>query len=64
MPGCNRTYEGAYGRIFSPRWPRNVARNSYCQFIVRAPEGKKISVYFGAFGIRSSANCTQGALEV
>ncbi len=41
-----------------------MTRNTYCQFTVQVPQGKKISLYFLAFGIRQSDNCTMGSLEV
>ncbi len=64
LSACNRTYNGEFGRILSPRYPSSVPRPSYCDFSIQAPTGKKITLYFLSFGLSSSANCTRSFLEV
>ena len=61
---CNRTYDEDYGRILSPRWPYRMRTGTVCIFNIQASPGKKISLYFGNFGIPNRVNCTRGAMEV
>ena len=64
FPGCNRTYGGDNGRILSPRFPYQMSRGTNCSFSITVPQGRTISLYFGAFRLRGSPNCSRSSLKV
>lgn len=64
IASCNRTYSNSNSRIVSPRFPSRTPANTTCVFNIAAPAGKTISIYFQAFSISGSNNCTRGYLEV
>lgn len=64
ITACNRTYEGAEGRIVSPRWPGFFQPNDYCQFTIQTAANTTISLYFNTFRLPNSRNCTDSSLEV
>ena len=62
--GCNRTYGGVQGRIYSPEWPTFSPPFSNCVFTINAPNGSAIAMYFNEFLLPDSISCIQGAFEV
>ena len=64
FPGCNRTYEGEYGRILSPRYPYRMRGATNCSFSISVAQGRTVSLYFATFGLQGSLNCSRGSLKV
>ena len=62
--GCNRTYQGASGRITSPGFPGTYPENQQCFSIVRGPEGTKLALYFEFLDIEAHSSCIYDFLEV
>ena len=62
---CNRTYDGAYGRILNDRYPTYSKPETYCEFGIHLPDpSATVSIYFDYFMIREqrwAANCTDSA---
>ncbi|XP_061178089.1 cubilin-like [Saccostrea echinata] len=64
IANCNRTFTGTGGKIFSPGWPGNYPRNTYCEISISAPAGTFVTLYFNFFHIEPHSRCRYDYLEV
>jgi len=64
LAGCNRTYTGDAGQIFSPGWPGRYPQNANCRFNLTTPTGTSIALYFNTFRIEPHSDCHFDYLQV
>ncbi|KAK2531299.1 Cubn [Columba livia] len=62
--GCSREYNQPFGYLKSPRWPGRHPNNMDCSIILRAPRNHTISLFFHAFSLEDSIQCSRDFLEV
>lgn len=62
--GCSREYNQPFGYLKSPGWPGHHPDNMDCSIILRAPLNHTISLFFHAFSLEDSTQCSHDFLEV
>lgn len=62
--GCSREYNQTFGYLKSPGWPGHHPNNMDCSIILRAPLNHTISLFFHAFSLEDSTQCSHDFLEV
>ncbi|XP_010191643.1 PREDICTED: cubilin-like, partial [Mesitornis unicolor] len=62
--GCSREYNQPFGYLKSPGWPGRHPNNVDCSIILRAPLNHTISLFFHAFSLEDSIQCSHDFLEV
>ncbi|XP_062489682.1 cubilin isoform X1 [Pezoporus occidentalis] len=62
--GCSREYNQPFGYLKSPGWPGHHPNNMDCSIILRAPLNHTISLFFHAFSLEDSTQCSHDFLEV
>uniref|UniRef100_A0A8C0FEB1 Cubilin n=1 Tax=Bubo bubo TaxID=30461 RepID=A0A8C0FEB1_BUBBB len=62
--GCSREYNQPFGYLKSPGWPGRHPNNMDCSIILRAPLNHTISLFFHAFSLEDSIQCSHDFLEV
>ncbi|NWX82451.1 CUBN protein, partial [Nothoprocta pentlandii] len=62
--GCSREYNQSFGYLKSPGWPGPHSSNMDCSVVLRAPLNHTISLFFHAFNLQDSIQCSQDFLEV
>ncbi|NXY67496.1 CUBN protein, partial [Glareola pratincola] len=62
--GCSREYNQTFGYLKSPGWPGRHPNNMDCSIILRAPSNHTISLFFHAFSLEDSIQCSRDFLEV
>ncbi|NXG01683.1 CUBN protein, partial [Sakesphorus luctuosus] len=62
--GCSREYNQPFGYLKSPGWPGQHPNNMDCSIILRAPSNHTISLFFHAFSLEDSIQCSHDFLEV
>ncbi|NXY42567.1 CUBN protein, partial [Ceuthmochares aereus] len=62
--GCSREYNEPFGYLKSPGWPGQHPNNMDCSIILRAPVNHTISLFFHAFSLEDSIQCSHDFLEV
>uniref|UniRef100_A0A8C8BEW9 Cubilin n=1 Tax=Otus sunia TaxID=257818 RepID=A0A8C8BEW9_9STRI len=60
----NREYNQPFGYLKSPGWPGRHPNNLDCSIILRAPLNHTISLFFHAFSLEDSIQCSHDFLEV
>uniref|UniRef100_A0A8B9GL35 Cubilin n=1 Tax=Amazona collaria TaxID=241587 RepID=A0A8B9GL35_9PSIT len=60
----NREYNQPFGYLKSPGWPGHHLNNMDCSIILRAPQNHTISLFFHAFSLEDSTQCSHDFLEV
>uniref|UniRef100_A0A8B9N9X7 Cubilin n=1 Tax=Accipiter nisus TaxID=211598 RepID=A0A8B9N9X7_9AVES len=60
----NREYNQPFGYLKSPGWPGHHPNNMDCSIILRAPMNHTISLFFHAFSLEDSIQCSRDFLEV
>lgn len=63
-PGCSREYNQPFGYLKSPGWPGRHPNNMDCSIVLRAPQNHTISLFFHAFSLEDSIQCSHDFLEV
>ncbi|KAL9988076.1 hypothetical protein ACROYT_G002476 [Oculina patagonica] len=61
---CSYYFNQRYGRFTSPNYPWNYPNNQHCTWLIEAPPGQYIYLYFGSFGLESDYNCGYDVVEV
>ncbi|NXG41986.1 CUBN protein, partial [Psilopogon haemacephalus] len=62
--GCSREYTQPFGYLTSPGWPGPHPDNMDCAIVLRAPLNHSISLFFHAFSLEDSSQCSRDFLEV
>ncbi|XP_056192710.1 cubilin [Falco biarmicus] len=62
--GCSRVYNQPFGYLKSPGWPGRHPSNMDCSIILQAPLNHTISLFFHAFSLEDSVQCSRDFLEV
>ncbi|NWR74432.1 CUBN protein, partial [Centropus unirufus] len=62
--GCSREFNQPFGYLKSPGWPGQHPNNLDCSIILRAPRNHTISLFFHAFSLEDSIQCSHDFLEV
>ncbi|NXD11879.1 CUBN protein, partial [Nothocercus nigrocapillus] len=62
--GCSREYNQSFGYLKSPGWPGPHPSNMDCSIVLRAPLNHTISLFFHAFSLQDSIQCSHDFLEV
>ncbi|KAM8810851.1 cubilin [Eudromia elegans] len=62
--GCSREYNQSFGYLKSPGWPGPHSNNMDCSIVLRAPLNHTISLFFHAFSLQDSIQCSHDFLEV
>ncbi|XP_040449627.1 cubilin isoform X3 [Falco naumanni] len=62
--GCSRVYNQPFGYLKSPGWPGRHPSNMDCSIILQAPPNHTISLFFHAFSLEDSVQCSRDFLEV
>ncbi|XP_040403063.1 cubilin [Cygnus olor] len=62
--GCSREYNQPFGYLKSPGWPGRHPNNMDCSIVLRAPQNHTISLFFHAFSLEDSIQCSHDFLEV
>ncbi|XP_013797015.2 cubilin [Apteryx mantelli] len=62
--GCSREYNQSFGYLKSPGWPGHHPNNIDCSIVLRAPLNHTISLFFHAFSLQDSIQCSRDFLEV
>lgn len=62
--GCSREYNQPFGYLKSPGWPGHHPNDMDCSIILRAPLNHTISLFFHAFHLEDSIQCSRDFLEV
>lgn len=62
--GCSREYNQPFGYLKSPGWPGRHPNNMDCSIVLRAPLNHTISLFFHAFSLEDSVQCSRDFLEV
>ncbi|XP_054027363.1 cubilin [Dryobates pubescens] len=62
--GCSREYHQPFGYLKSPGWPGPHPNNMDCAIVLQAPLNHSISLFFHAFSLEDSSQCSQDFLEV
>ncbi|NXH11671.1 CUBN protein, partial [Bucco capensis] len=62
--GCSREYNQSFGYLKSPGWPGPHPNNMDCSILLRAPTNHTISLFFHAFRLEDSIQCSRDFLEV
>ncbi|XP_019353396.2 cubilin [Alligator mississippiensis] len=62
--GCSREYNQSFGYLKSPGWPGLHPNNLDCTIILRAPLNHTISLFFHAFNLENTRQCSRDFLEV
>lgn len=62
--GCSREYNQPFGYLKSPGWPGHHPNNMDCSIVLRAPLNHTISLFFHAFSLEDSVQCSRDFLEV
>ncbi|XP_010219070.1 PREDICTED: cubilin-like, partial [Tinamus guttatus] len=62
--GCSREYNQSFGYLKSPGWPGPHPNNMDCSIVLRAPVNHTISLFFHAFSLQDSIQCSHDFLEV
>uniref|UniRef100_A0A8C3CRJ2 Cubilin n=1 Tax=Cairina moschata TaxID=8855 RepID=A0A8C3CRJ2_CAIMO len=60
----NREYNQPFGYLKSPGWPGRHPNNMDCSIVLRAPQNHTISLFFHAFSLEDSIQCSHDFLEV
>ncbi|XP_072307339.1 cubilin [Eucyclogobius newberryi] len=63
-PGCGGTFTDTEGIIISPNWPNDYAHNRQCVYIIRLPQGEKVSLNFTHMNLESHSSCVFDYVEV
>ena len=62
--GCSREYNQPFGYLKSPGWPGRHPNNMDCSIVLKAPLNHTISLFFHAFSLEDSIQCSHDFLEV
>uniref|UniRef100_A0A8B9CHJ0 Cubilin n=1 Tax=Anser brachyrhynchus TaxID=132585 RepID=A0A8B9CHJ0_9AVES len=60
----NREYNQPFGYLKSPGWPGRHPNNMDCSIVLRAPQNHTISLFFHAFSLEDSIQCSHDFLEI
>ncbi|XP_047455679.1 cubilin [Mugil cephalus] len=63
-PGCGGTYTESEGVLISPNWPNSYAHNRQCIYLIRLPEGEKVSLNFTDMNLENHGSCSFDYVEV
>ncbi|KAK7881367.1 hypothetical protein WMY93_029776 [Mugilogobius chulae] len=63
-PGCGGTFTDSEGIIISPNWPNDYAHNRQCIYLIRLPQGEKVSLNFTHMNLETHSSCTFDYVEV
>lgn len=63
-PGCGGTYTDPEGIIISPNWPNNYAHNRQCIYLIRLPQGERVSLNFTHMTLENDISCDFDYVEV
>ncbi len=52
------------GSIYSPGYPNNYGNNENCQWIIKAPYGERILIYFTTFDLEDHSQCSFDSVNI
>ena len=52
------------GSIYSPGYPNNYDSNKNCNWLIRAPFGQKVLIYFTTFDLEDSSQCNYDSVSM
>ncbi|XP_078364332.1 uncharacterized protein LOC144648698 isoform X1 [Oculina patagonica] len=52
------------GSIYSPGYPNNYSNNENCQWLIKAPYGKRILIYFTTFDVEDDDQCSYDSVNI
>lgn len=62
--GCGGTLVGDHGSFTSPNYPDTYSNNTHCEWLVRAPRGRLVTVTFVQFSISDPGDCQNNYLKL
>lgn len=64
MLGCGGTLVGDHGSFTSPNYPDTYSNNTHCEWLIRAPRGRLVTVTFEQFSISDPGDCQNNYLKL
>ncbi|KAL9987887.1 hypothetical protein ACROYT_G002265 [Oculina patagonica] len=61
---CTYYLNQRYGRFTSPNYPSHYPNNQHCTWLIEAPPGQNIYLYFGSFALERQSYCRFDVVEV
>ncbi|XP_061094184.1 cubilin [Conger conger] len=62
--GCGGTLYGDHGSFTSPDFPRTYGNGSSCEWVIRAPVGRAVTVTFAQFSVDDPGDCQNNFLRL
>lgn len=62
--GCGGTLFGDHGSLTSPNYPDTYSNNTHCEWLIRAPRGRLVTVTFQQFSIDDPGDCQNNYLKL
>lgn len=62
--GCGGTLVGDHGSFTSPNYPDTYSNNTHCEWLIRAPRGRLVTVTFEQFSISDPGDCQNNYLKL
>ena len=63
-PGCGGTLYGDHGSFTSPNYPDTYGNGSSCEWAIRAPVGRVVTVTFAQFSVDDPGDCQNNFLRL
>lgn len=64
MLGCGGTLVGDHGSFTSPNYPGTYSNNTHCEWLIRAPRGRLVTVTFEQFSVSDPGDCQNNYLKL
>ncbi|XP_053268342.1 cubilin [Pleuronectes platessa] len=62
--GCGGNLSGDHGSFSSPNYPGTYPNNTHCEWSVKAPRGRVVTVIFAQISIDDNGNCQSNFLKL
>ncbi|XP_034427678.1 cubilin [Hippoglossus hippoglossus] len=62
--GCGGNLSGDHGSFSSPNYPGTYPNNTHCEWSIRAPRGRVVTIIFAQISIDDAGNCQSNFLKL